>query len=90
MVALLGLVAPGWRQRALSASGSGSELVQPWGPSTWAQLAWALNRSATLPPRPGAGRAKRRVTSVGGDVRASSCRQPAGRAAGSRVGSAQV
>ena len=53
MVALLGLVAPGWRQRAPSASGSGSGQVQPWGPSTWVQLVAWLKASATLPPRAG-------------------------------------
>jgi hypothetical protein len=56
MVALLGLVAPGWRQRAPSASGLGSGQLQPWGPRTSVQLIVALNRSATLPPQPGAGR----------------------------------
>ena len=89
MVALLGLVAPGWRQRAPSASGSGSGQVQPWGPSTWVQLVAWLKASATLPPRAGAGRLGRRAAGAGGGVGDSSRRQPAGRVAGSRVGSAQ-
>src|SRR5829696_7660477 len=50
MVALLGLVAPGWRQRAPSASGARSGQVQPWGPSTWVQLVAWLKASATPPP----------------------------------------
>src|SRR5918992_738075 len=68
MVALLGLVAPGWRQRAPSASGFGSGQLQPWGPSTWVQLAAWLNASATLPLRADAGRLGR-----GGGVRGGWC-----------------
>jgi hypothetical protein len=90
MVALLGLVAPGWRQRAPSASGSGSGQLQPWGPSTWVQLAVWLKASATLPPRAGTRRLGRRAAgTAAADAGDSSRRQPTGRAAGARVGSAQ-
>ena len=89
MVALLGLVAPGWRQRAPSASGSGSGQVQPWGPSTWVQLVAWLKASATLPPRPAASRRGRPAAGAGRGGGDSSRHQPAGSMAGARVGSAQ-
>jgi hypothetical protein len=74
MVALLALLAPGCRQRTPSASGLRSTHVQPRGASTSAQVTVALNRSATLAPRP-ASRSRRRG--------------PAGRAAGDAAGSSQ-
>src|SRR5919204_1233132 len=84
MVALLGLLAPGCRQRAPSASGSGSGQVQPWGPSTSAQLVRALNHSATPALRLGRGSGRRTGAGAGMSSRASQ----AGSSAGSRTGSA--